>query len=335
MLAGHTRNMLTIADWLKGLGYHVTFIEQSDQPYVSHIEINGVLATVQSKSDSRYQKFQIEEIRNYYYLRHLKPEDIRLMPFPASSINGYLPVSDEFAEIAKDGIITGIEVFNDLPEEIRMKSTHYINYPAVKIRQWKKMFSNSYFTRGVTYKKYGFLTEVLYPAVYNLYNPDRTKDIDYIIFSRLQKDKMVLAKPFIESHRKYKIVAVGMDQGYASELKKMGVKVYADAPLNVIKTLLERSKNYVHLMTFRDTVNGKEQVFGEHFGSTILEALYAGAQPWVPAVPSGALEIPCVKPYVQPENIGYEEGVEKECIKKATLRYDPEYRKDEIKKIIP
>ncbi|MGC8569502.1 MAG: hypothetical protein ACP5LW_05810 [Nitrososphaeria archaeon] len=327
--------MLTIADWLKGLGYKVTFIEQSDEPYVATVNINGIMATMTTKSDVRHQKFKINEINRYYFLKHLTPEDIRLMPLPASSVNGVLPLSDEFKDLAEDGIITAIEVFNDLPEELRMKSTHYINYPAVTIRAWKKMFTNSYFTRSITYRKYGFLPQVLYPPVYNVYNPDRTKDIDYIIFSRLQKEKMVLAEPFIRSHRKYKIVAVGMDQGYASELKKMGVKVYTDASFNVIKTLLERSKNYVHLMTFKDTVNGKEYTLGEHFGQSIVEALYAGAQPWVPAVPSGALEIPCVKAYSDPKKIGYEEGVDKECIKKATARYDPEYRKDEIKKILP
>jgi len=50
------------------------------------------------------------------------------------------------------------------------------------------------------------------------------------------------------------------------------VQEYANAAFEQVKFFLEGAKDYVHFMTFEDD----EQVYGEHFGQSIAEALYAG-----------------------------------------------------------
>jgi len=50
------------------------------------------------------------------------------------------------------------------------------------------------------------------------------------------------------------------------------VQEYANAAFEQVKFFLEGAKGYVRFMTFEDD----DQVYGEHFGQSIAEALYAG-----------------------------------------------------------
>lgn len=332
MLAGHTRFALSTADWLSCLGIGVEFWEQSDEPYTQIIDspIFGPVkvTTIPTKSEVKYQ---LKDVQLYYPLMCGFP--IVLKSFPTSSVFGKIVFPEDLAERMRDeGFITGVEVFNDLDEDLRMSGTHLINYPNIKINKWKKIFANSHFTAERTFEKYGVRPQVFYPPVLNYFTPAEKKDIDFIIYSRLQKEKLPNVEEFVKSHKGKRIVAVGMDQGYAQVLKKLGVEVYADAPRNIVKWLLERSKNYVHLMTFVD--DGK--VYGEHFGISIAEAVYAGARPWIPDVPSGAKEIPNTKPYKSVEEITDDGPLSKDEIEKAVKMFDPRYRDpEEVLNLLP
>jgi len=332
MLAGHTRNVVSIADWLSCLGHEVEFWERSDEYYVEEFEspIFGKF-TVRTTTNKKDVRFQMKDIDKYYDIYCKDNLRFILKTFPTATQMGLeLKFPENLAnEMKEKGFITSTEIFSALPEGLRMHGTLFINYPNFPIKPFKKMFTNSYFTRRRTYEKYGILPEVFYPPVRDDFNPHEKKDFDFIIYSRLEPAKMQGIHEFLKVHAGKRILIMGMDQGL--DLSGYNVTVIKNATRAQIKEYLQRAKNYVHFYTFKD--DGK--VYGEHFGQAIVEALYAGAQPWVPDVPSGALEIPCVERYRSFDEIIVRNGVSDDCIALATLKFDPRFRFNEVEKLLP
>jgi len=331
-LAGHTRVALTIADWVKSRGVKVVFIDKSDRPYVRFIPT--AFPEIQLKVTQKVNpgKFRIRDINKYYYLPHLKPSDFTMRVIP-SSYQGEeeIDMPPDVVEKLNAGFFTDIEVYSHLRAPLRQVGRLFVNYPTKDMHPlpgWFRVLTNSNFTRTRILQKWGKEWDpiVLYPPVYNVYDPNRTKDIDWIFYSRFNPGKFKFLKDFLKSRPSHEtFVAVGQAEGYEQELKRMGVEIHANASFEQVKSLLERAKGYVHFMTFEDD----GQVFGEHFGQSIVEALYAGATPWVPNVPSGALEIPGVHPYLSVEQIK-KKAVDDKFIAMATEKFDPRARGSEV-----
>ncbi len=266
LLQGNTRAILTIADWIKSLGISVHIYDKSDAPFIRYTEVRIGNVPVKMKITDRNSpspvSFSIKDLQKYYYLPHMKPSDFSFIPMPSSYMgNETIEIPGLDYEL-RAGFFTGTEIFSHLPRHLRQVGTLYVHYPSFyPLGGWKRMLTNSEFTARRILEKWSVNATVLYPPVYNIYNPNRTKDIDFIIYSRLEKEKMIWALPFLESHHG-RIVFVGRDQGYADVIRKAGGEVYTNAPLSQVRDLLERSKNYVHVMTFED--GGR--TYGEHFG---------------------------------------------------------------------
>lgn len=186
---------------------------------------------------------------------------------------------------------------NILHFQVPFHFTDYSLKTKFKLKRYKYIICNSYFTKEFIDKNFNIKSQVIYPPVdiKSIKQGEKEKIILSVgRFSPHQlhpKKQEVLIEVFKEIYRKdpsWKLYLVGQakkaDEKYLRLLKKnsrgYGIKITENLPFKDLKSLYSKASIYWHATGFgEDESKNPEKM--EHFGISTVEASAAGAAPVV------------------------------------------------------
>lgn len=177
------------------------------------------------------------------------------------------------------------------------------NFPKItlltklKLKRYKHIICNSYFTKQFIDKSYGIDSKVIYPPVdVNSIKPAIKENLIISVgrFSEKQlhpKKQEVLIEVFKEVYKyapKWRLILAGQakkeDEKYLRRLKKMvrghAIKVATNLPVEKLRDYYSRAALYWHATGFGEDEYKNPQMM-EHFGIATVEAQAAGVVPVV------------------------------------------------------
>lgn len=167
----------------------------------------------------------------------------------------------------------------------------------LKLKKYKHIICNSYFTKGFIDKSFEVSSRVIYPPVDIASITPGTKEKIILSVGRFSKNQLhpkkqeILIEVFKELSKKapgWKFILVGQvkksDEKYFKSLKKSsrgyGIKLIGNLSFEKLRQLYSHASIYWHSTGFGEDENKNPEKM-EHFGISTVEASAAGAVPVV------------------------------------------------------
>lgn len=235
--------------------------------------------------------YPLDQVREYHTLKYLKPSNFELTDLPLFAYDGHLPhLNDRMVQYSKecDVIFTAQGAYFQLGNDIDMPTkkiedkmftyvhslTHIYSETSRPTRMPHVLACNSRHTQHMIEQQWGLDAQVLYPPIYcDMYDHGKSydeRDIDLLLFHRIDKWKLSFLEQILEKLKSARIVVMGSDCGFRPS---PGVETVINPKFHVVRDYLSRSKLFMSMRGIESPP--------EHFGITTIEAAASGVVPIV------------------------------------------------------
>ena len=254
-LAGCSRVMYALADLCKSMGHEVTVLGDRDGASPGPDSTVKVL-----------RHYEIEQIRDYYPLKTLSPEDVdeSLSLLTSKAWERYRKADIVWSFSA---IYDRLEDHCDQPILNASLKNHwsYQHWPVSGDYPHSScvLYSNSTYTQEAVKRRWGRPSRLLHPPIpLDMYNPSlgfNERDIDIIYLGRV--DPLKLGRPpVLERFKDLKTLIVGANNEASFPDYKPNIKWIRNATIRQLADCLSHTKVYVHWKGLLDRSGDRKSV---------------------------------------------------------------------------